>query len=225
MKFCPHCGGDLASYMAVGGSGQSKATARAPVSVQSKYDQTRTWKRLIERARETAASPPEMEALGMAAADGLRDHLGGDPVSTIVHLAFDNIVVPQGGMLHRAAILNKHGSHEKDHFAALGYSMKDGKVELVDSVPVGPAYNILDYWGGGKQHRRWHLAEPIEINPSRHGDPFFMDENMIAFGAKWADAERLEEGLLELLGLLQNGVGGEGGVARPVALEIVVRPS
>jgi len=225
MKFCPHCGEDLSAYLAVDKTPVSARSTKPAVSVQKDYDQTKIWKEIMESVRLAAARPPGVTELGLRVAEDLRPVLRGGPVSTIVHLAFDKDIVPQGGALYHAALLDGRDPGSVDKFTAMGYDLDDGKVRLVDDVPVGPIYGLLEYWGGEKQHRRWHLSEPVRLNPSRHGDPFFMDENMVAFGAKFKDAERLDEGILELLTLLEQGPDGRGGVGAPVEMKIVALPS
>ena len=90
----------------------------------------------------------------------------------------------------------------------------------VDDVPVGQAYKIIDYWGGSQQHKRWHMTSPVELNPSRNGDPFFMDENMIAFGVSWKDGTKVQEAFLGLMNLFADGVNGEGIVAHPLEVKV-----
>jgi hypothetical protein len=72
-----------------------------------------------------------------------------------------------------------------------------------------------------KQHRRWHLLEPVKINASRNGDPFFMDDNMMAFGALWSDAAKSDEAFISLLEMFSSGVRGSGVIARPLVAEII----
>lgn len=175
----------------------------------------------MQRAREIGANPPDITQLALTAASGLAPHLKKGELSTIVHMVFDKNVTPQGGILYQATMLDGKMGSNPDQLEGLGYSMENGKVEMVDDMPVGPAYGVLNYWGGDKQHHRWHLSEPVTINPSRHGEKFFMDDNMVAFGATWKDADKLEESLLELLGLFERGVGGAAHIAQPIALEIV----
>lgn len=226
MKFCPNCATDLQPYLAAEGSViLPQALPNQSVSVQRNYDQTKTWKGLMQRAREIGANPPDITELALTAASGLIPLLSKGELSTIVHIVFDKNVVPQGGILYQATMMDGRMGANEDQLKGLGYGVEDGKVQMVDDMPVGPAYGILDYWGGEKQHHRWHLAEPVTVNVSRHGDKFFMDDNMIAFGVKWKDGAKVEESLLELLGFFENGIGGEGHVAQPVALEIVGQTS
>ena len=147
------------------------------------------------------------------------------PLSTIVHVVFDRDIVPSGGVLYRATMLDGRTQTNPEQLEAMGYAVKDGAVLTIADVPVGRAYTAVEYWGGGKQHKRWHLAEPAIIEPSRNGNPFFMDESMLAFGATWRDLERVEEALLGLLESFAAGVGKEKGkpIAVPLALELVAR--
>jgi hypothetical protein len=191
--------------------------------VQRNYDQTKTWRELMNRANAVGANPPDITELALSAAAGLTPLLKDKEVSTIIHLVFNKNVVPQGGILYNATMTNGKMGPNPDQLASLGYELKDGKVEMVDEVPVGPAYGVLNYWGGDKQHKRWHMSEPVTIDPSRNGDMFFMDDNMIAFGVKWKDGDRVEESLLELLGLFERGVGGTEHIAQPLVIEIVAQ--
>jgi hypothetical protein len=225
VKFCPHCGGDLSAYLAA--EGPNGASIQTPVvsATPRKYDQTKVWRDLVQRAREIGGEPPDISHLALAAADKIRPFFKTAPLSTVVHIVFDKNVVPQGGILYQAAQIDGRMKNAGDQLEALGYSMEDGKVKLVDDMPVGPVYGAIDYWGGEKQHRRWHLAAPVTVNPSRNGDLFFMDDNMVAFGAKWKDAERLDQALLELLGVFENGIKGSGPIAQPLVMELVAQPS
>ena len=134
---------------------------------------------------------------------------------------FDRPIVPQGGVLHRAVVSNGQLGMTKEQLETSGYTFEDDKVKVVDDVPVGKAYDILQYWGGEKQVRRWHLAQPVMVNASRHGDPLFMDEGMIAFSAVWADGERYEAAMRELFRLFSVGVRGDGVVAFPLVVRVV----
>jgi hypothetical protein len=102
----------------------------------------------------------------------------------------------------------------------MGYAVNEGKLVTVDDVPVSKAYVALEYWGGEKQHRRWHLAALVTLNPSRNGNPFFMDENMVAFGARWKDPTKMEAGLLELCEIMAEGVKQSGVIAKVLAMEL-----
>jgi hypothetical protein len=184
----------------------------------AKYDQTATWKRLVARASEVRANPPRVEELAMRALEefGAPEF----PASTVVHIAFDRNIVPSGGVLYRATLLDGRMKTSPEQLAAMGYAVEDGTVRTVNDVPVGPAYSVLEYWGGERQHKRWHLAGPVTIEPSRNGDPYFMDENMIAFGAKWVDGEQMSAALLGVLELFAFGIKGGDAVAMPLAVEL-----
>ena len=179
MKFCPHCGGDLSAYLAAEGPGDASTRTPATSSAPKKYDQTKVWRELVQRAREVGGDPPDISNVALAAADGIRPFFKTTPLSTIVHIVFDKNVVPQGGILYQAAQFDGRMKNTSDQLEALGYSMEDGKVKLVDDMPVGPVYGAIEYWGGEKQHPRWHLVRPVTINPSRNGD-----------GCLWCQVER-----------------------------------
>jgi len=217
MKFCPHCGGDLSRYLMADNRPPGVPVAPAPVP---KYDQDAIWKRLVARASEVRGNPPRTDAL----VQGAMEELGGVhkfPLSTVVHIAFDRSVVPTGGVLYRATMLNGRMNITGEKLTAMGYVVEGDAVKTVSDIPVGPAFLAIDYWGGEKQHRRWHLHEPVSIDPSRNGNPLFMDENMVAFGAKWRDLLKASDGLIALLDSFVHGVKGSGDpIAVPLALEV-----
>jgi hypothetical protein len=182
------------------------------------YDQTATWKALVKEAEARAAEPPSPVSLVASVAIPKFD---GKPISSIVHLVFDRKVVPEGGVLSMAAQQDGELAMSPEHLEAMGYVFEESKIKVVDHTPIGQAYQVLEYWGGDRQHKRWHLAEAITIDPSRKGDPFFMDDQLVAFGAIWKDGDRIEEGLLELLEFFAKGVRGDGCVAHPLVLKVV----
>jgi hypothetical protein len=215
MRFCPHCGSDLSPYLAAG------AVKPQVVSRQQEpYDQTRTWKRLMKLASERRDATPDPRHLVEETMSALPSEA---PYNAIVHLVFDRNVVPQGGALYSLALSDGQQPMRPEHLRALGYVVEDDKVWSVDDCPVGQAYQVLDYWGGLKQHRRWHLLEPATLSPARNGDPFFMDENMVAFGARWSDLQMYREALDRLLELFAHGVKDTGCVAMPMVLEVYWR--
>jgi len=214
MKFCPHCGTDLTGFLGVAGV---TPLPRAP----GKYDQTKTWRAILEQANARQGDAPDSILLATKLADQIAPMLSsGDPVKTIIHLAFDRKIVPEGGALYMAAMSNGQGGPtDLNYFRLRGYLIEDDKVRVQDDVPVGAAYGVLDYWGGAKQHPRWHLACPIQLNASRMGDPFFMDESMVAFGATWKDGARLEAAFMQLFELFAKDPHGGGSIARPLVAE------
>jgi len=216
MKFCPHCGGDLAGFLA------AASTAPRP---QGKYDQTKMWRDVVERALAIQGDPPDVSALAYGLARKLEPlFTANGPLRTIIHIAFDRKIVPEGGALLQAAMSNgRLGPTDLGYFQARGYLVEDDKVRVADDVPIGPVYGAVDYWGGAKQHRRWHLSEPVRLNASRNGDPFFMDEHMLAFGAAWLDGSKVGEAFLDLFATLTSGVKGGGAIARPLVVEVAIQ--
>lgn len=216
MRFCPYCGGDLSPHLAAAGRA---ATAPASPKTQGEYDQVKIWKELLAEANATKATPPALMGL-------LDNELGPEgsfdgPFTSLVHLAFDREIVPLGGVLYKATLVEGRTAMDDKRLEAMGYAVRDGHVVTIDDVPVGKAYTIIDYWGGEKQHKRWHMERPVILEASRNGDPFFMDENMICFGAKWSDASQLEKALLELLELFITGFPSSRGlVAVPLAMRL-----
>ena len=215
MRFCPYCGGDLAPHLAAAGNA---VAAPATPATGGKYDQDAIWKGLVTEAASRKATPPAVMSLVTTAMSEI-----GTPkesFSTIVHLVFDREIVPRGGVLHKATLLEGRTEMNLPMLEAMGYAVRDGHVVLVDEIPVGKAYEVLSYWGGEKQHKRWHLAEPIALNASRSGNPFFMDMAMVAFGAKWRDQAKLSEALMVLCELFITGVAAAGLVAVPLGLKL-----
>lgn len=220
MKFCPHCGGDLAGFLAI-----APTTARPP----GKYDQAKTWRRLVEQANACNGEPPDITALAFGLAKQIEgmavsrpDNERGSPLRTIVHVAFDRKIVPEGGAVYMAARSGGAvGPQDLSYFESRGYLVEDGKVRVSEDIPVGAVFGALEYWGGEKQHRRWHMSEPIKVNASRNGDPLFMDEHMLAFSVHWKDTTKVGEAFLQLFETLQSGVRGGGSIAKPLVVEAV----
>ncbi len=226
MKFCPLCGGNIAAYLAAH-SGGTHAPDATPPPTAKRYDQVVIWKDLVAVAKDRAAKgslptlpdliEPAVAAL-LAASDPT---VNVDGLKTTVHLVFDRQIVPQGGLLHQAMLADGKTPVRPEQLAAMGYLVLNGKVVQVDGVPVSPAYGVIEYWGGDKQFKRWHLARPVTQNPSRNGDPLFMDEEMIAFEAVWRDMSKIGEAMHNLLSTFTTGVGGSAAIANPLALLIL----
>lgn len=218
MKYCPYCGGDISAHLAV----EQKSSAPKAKSEKRSYKPLPLWKKLVGLGNERLAAPPSTATLVNEALESLPD-IPGPPypvVSTMIHLVFDREIVPRGGILHKAALLEGRTKVDIEQLHALGYATLNGQVVLANETPVGPAWCALEYWGGEAQYRRWHLAEPITVCPSRNGDPFFMDEAMICFGARWVNVENMSPALLELLELFITGLPDEDPIARPLVLYI-----
>src|SRR5258708_1661990 len=112
MKFCPHCGGDIAAYLAAeGGLIRPGLTTTVTVGTTpaAKYDKTKIWKDLVALARgRNGKDPPALlelvePAVGefLSSADPTVNVEG---LRTVVHIVFDRQIVPQGGLLHQAMI-------------------------------------------------------------------------------------------------------------------------
>jgi hypothetical protein len=223
MKFCPHCGQDISKFLAASAGVPLPGPAAQPLA-PAKYDQVPFWKNLVARTRKLVEEkkPPTLQGLvDPVVASLMRTPLNPDGVETIVHLVFDRPIVPNGGVLMHSMMLDGRSSYGPEQLKNMGYLVIDGKVVVVDGSPVSPAYGVIDYWGGDKQFKRWHLARQVQINPSRNGTPFFMDEEMVAFGAIWRDMLKVQEALLSLLHTFTMGVQGDGAIAQPFALEVV----
>lgn len=233
MKYCPHCGNDISMYQAaevghlpVVTSSMTATLVPAAAPASFVYDQTKIWIDLVAQARVLTAPPVLMELVDNALeryrkriALGVHQQL-----ETNVHIVFDKPIVPNGGLLYQAMQADGKTSPSPASLTALGYLVVDGKVIEADGFPVSPAYGALNYWGGEKQFKRWHLTGPITINPSRNGNPFFMDEEMMAFGATWRDLEKMKEAMMNLMMAFAQGVTGDAKpIAQPMVLEITPR--
>jgi hypothetical protein len=227
MKFCPNCGFDLTPHLAIEGNrvpGNSTLPAVHPTTAEA-YDQTDVWKKLMASALEREATPPssiELTQKSVQELQALAKLAGGKPVDTVVHLVFDRNIAPSGGGF-ASAVLGGRNELNIEQMKAQGYVVEDGKIATHQDIPVGAAFQVIDYWGGERQSKRWHLAAPVALVASRNGDPFFMDERMAAFGALWSDVDKAEEAMLTLLGAFSEGVGGDGIVAHVLELKITER--
>jgi hypothetical protein len=128
------------------------------------------------------------------------------PYSFIVHLLFDKSVTPQGNLILDQITrgqLRTGQQQEKlseEHLRARGYSvLPNGDVQTVNDIPVGPFYNTLVEWGV-ERHAIHRMDRPIKIDVNRKGNPFFMDNNMVAFGATYSDVDWVKASL-ELLNI------------------------
>ena len=216
-SFCPHCGGSLEQQ----GSAQApyapyaqRQAPPAPAAVQQgPYNQVAYWKKLVTAGSTSSPGELVQEAVRQARAWAATAQAAPGGFTSIVHLILDRPATPRGGILlqavESAGRIGTPTEEKRQQLEGLGYLFNDdGTLFSIDEVPVGLAYQALLYWGGDKQHKRWHMSEPIEVNPSRHGDPCFMDDNMIAFRAKWTDLERLQEALDSLTKTLSVGFSG-----------------
>jgi len=218
MKFCPHCGGDLSAYTAAE-QGHPTVPIVASQPTVGKYDAVSTWKELLGTAQGRQSSPPSVESL---VSEALAEMKPGKK-KAIVHIAFDKEIVPRGGVLYRATLLEGRTEMDVDRLKKLGYAVdKENHLVVVDDVPVGQAYQTIMYWGGTRQHKRWHLKYPAEVNPARNGDLYFMDENIVAFGTEWVDTSQMHDALTVLLESFMGGHGhSDAIVGTPLALKLV----
>jgi hypothetical protein len=217
MKFCPNCGHDIEKYIAAE-SGHPSAPSVATLPTGGKYDAVATWKAILLTAEGRHASPPTVDSLVFEALENIKP----GAKKTIVHIAFDREIVPAGGVLHRAAMVEGRTEMDADRLKKLGYAMDgDGHLITVDEIPVGNIYPILQYWGGAQQHKRWHMKYPIEVNPGRNGDTYFMDNNIAAFGVDWKDTSKMDEAFKDLLHKLGGFKGEIAGI--PLVLELVTQ--
>ena len=195
MKYCPECGASLAKYM-------RPTNASQPQEARSvSYNQDDIWRAIQSEAQKISLPPAAADV-----ADAAVDELGQAefPLQSVVHVLFDRSVTPSGGVLHQAVLSEGRMKVDGRMLEAHGYVVEDGKIVLHDGVPMGAFCQILQYWAGEKQYRRWHMTEPVTFSASRSSSPFFMDERMVAFGAAWTDGSKMKEALTDLLSLCEN---------------------
>jgi hypothetical protein len=213
MKFCPNCGHDLSQY-------NNQGSASPALPVDKPYNQTDLWRGLVARAQAVEATPPAPESLVLPVVERVRDWgKGRASVTTIIHLVFDRDIAPRGGALHQITMSEGRVPMDAARLEMMGYDVRGGKVVTIDDIPVGPAYSLVNYWGGDRQHKRWHMVKPCEINPSRNGDPLFMDATMMAIRVSWRDLEKIDAALFELLEMFTKGFGQH---LRPIAVPLVL---
>lgn len=230
LKHCPNCGEDLTQYMRGGvpNSGPAESAQSARVSedrsISTGYDSTATWKRIMSIVAKRPTPPSHEELVAnVIAGSAPRWASAKGPLKSIVHMAFTDKVAPTGGALAARIVANQPPPTIEEMVTLYGYAEFEGKLvrDRLDH-PAGRAYQLLQYWGGEKMHHRWHLAEPIDVLAGRNGE-YFMDENMIAFGATWLDNERLDGALAALLTYFSEGIGPITAIAQPAALELFWR--
>lgn len=224
-KYCPYCGnqlppepdlpryyGDTRGTFAEGVP--EEAIPKLPDDGPIKYDQTAYWKELLKHETE----------IDEGATRFTYPH-GFTKGDTIIHMTFPDPVSPRGGlmsqMVQHLAAGTTPPKHTRKELETMGYMVdKEGKIVLVNDVPVGPIYGVLQYWGGERQHHRWHLAEPIHVDPNRKGNPCFIDEFMVAFKATWKDNKMMTKGVEHLFRLLSEGINKEKPIGTPRIVDI-----
>ena len=193
MKYCPECGASLTKYM-------SPVHEQAEPAPRKGYSQDEIWKSILEEA-ELVPTPPPAEALAESV---LPQEAVTYPLRSTIHILFDRSVTPSGGIIQQAVLSEGKMRVDERILAGHGYIIEDGKVALHDGVPMGIFCQVLEYWAGERQHRRWHMSEPVSFSPSRNSSPYFMDERMVAFGVVWSDDVKIKEAITELLFLCEN---------------------
>lgn len=220
MKFCPHCGADLSRYMSVEQEGRRAAPEVTAVSNAGPYNQDALWKELHGRALSNAAEPDAVQVV-MEAVRSAQPLFKEGPAQTVVHVLFDRQVSLSGGAIYSSVVQGDDRPVALERMKRLGYQLDGGgQVLTVDHMPVPPVYSIVEYWGGQRQHKRWHLSRPVELEVSRNGNPFFIDENMMAFGAVWEDSSKLEHALHLLVEWLSEGAANIQAAGTPLVLHL-----
>jgi len=216
-----------------GAGGASAAIATTlPSDVPSGGDMYNTgyqdvcWKKMRERAALLAHASGD-EIVARAVETRRPNRKDG---SIVVHMMFDGAIVPTGGVLYMDMKLRTAtGTPPREPFdeakmRAYGYVVIPGPdgnpvIKTVNDCPVGPIYDILMYWAAGTptntHYRRWHMTQPIVVNPRRNHCPEFMDENVLAFTAFYEDDANLKESLETLCRYCTDGIATKGGVMPP----------
>jgi len=226
-KYCPHCGEQLPGFVGGTFDKPSHETFGKPSYVPQEkserlerpthYNQTDHWRNLVEHANVLRQEKAFDIILPKSFLSG----------KTVVHMVFDYTVCPAGGLM-MDLVRNVSGTQEYRpprlspvELEAMGYLVDgNGKVRLVDDVPIGPIYDALLYWGGEAQYKRWHLSAPVELNPNKKGDPAFMDDNLVAFVAHWKDKTKMDHALTELSEMLGKGIRGGKKVGAPRLVDV-----
>lgn len=183
-------------------------------AVYSRDLQTLLWQRMQDKAALWAAMP-QREMIASACAQKRSNREDG---SVVMHLMFAKDITPIGGLVHKAVTgmtatqPSQPPDLSREALLLRGYSVVEGddgpRVQAVDDVPVGPLWNTLQYWGGERQHRRWHMARPVNASPHRNNCPAFMDGRMCALQVWFTDDERLADALQDLCDECEVGVNG-----------------
>jgi hypothetical protein len=235
---CPFCAHDI-TFLA---PAFTKAPAVSPYakpaevpalvsSLTDVYDrgaQDFYWKKMRDRANLWAAYTP-LDRADRAASEYPGPRKDG---SNIVHMMFDKPITPRGGLIHgvvqqlTATQPLELPTYNASELGAMGYAVEmDGdkvKIKTVDDVPVGNIWNTLQYWGGGKQHHRWHMEIPIFASPRRNDCPAFMDDNALAFQVWFEDTGKLHDAITNLVTACWEGIETKAGMIPAVGIPIAL---
>lgn len=235
---CPFCAHDI-TFMQPAFASQTYTappagawTTTASPTVESKLDdavysrdlQSVLWQRMHEKVALYAGMTPD-QIISNAVAQKRPNREDG---SVVMHLMFDRDVTPVGGVINGAVLQSTATvapaaqEFDVEKLRTLGYALVPGenRIQTVDDVPVGPLWNTLQYWGGERQHKRWHMERPILASPRRNDCPAFMDGKMCAVQVWLRDDERLYDALAELCVECQTGLNGSpaAGTIRAIML-------
>lgn len=193
------------------GSGRSHQFPPAKTK-EGKYDQDAFWTNMT---RDVSSSFEDALELAVRVLNSPQVKKCTIPYSFIVHLLLDRAITPLGNLILdqvRRGQLRTGQTQERlspEHLQARGYvTLPSGNVQVVDDIPVGPFYNTLVEWGV-ERHTIHRMDCPITIDVNRKGNPFFMDNTMVAFGATYSDVGWVKASL-ELLNIYcTEGVTGK----------------
>ena len=235
---CPFCAHDISFMKAAFGAATygvytaPTTTFSVPVETAVKLDdavysrdlQTLLWQRMQDKAALYSGLPqPEMIANAVS-----QRRVNREDGSVVMHLMFARDIAPVGGLISKAVMSltatqpPQMPDVSQENLLLRGYSVVGGesgpRIQTVDDVPVGPLWNTLQYWGGEKQHRRWHMSRPISANPHRNNCPAFMDGKMCAVQVWFEDNERIFDALQNLCDACETGINSSPVVAKIQAI-------
>lgn len=230
---CPFCAHDISFMRAAFGPQVFTPIDLAPTTsttvavatgvksddaVYSRDLQTLLWQRMQDKAA-LYSGLPQNEMIASAVAQKRPNREDG---SVVMHLMFGKSIAPTGGLINKAVMgltatqPPQMPDVDVESLRLRGYAVveteKGPRVQTVADAPVGPLWNTLQYWGGEKQHRRWHMARPVHASPHRNDCPAFMDGKMCAVQVWFEDNERLMEALEWLCSYCISGPNGTPGV-------------
>lgn len=212
-SICPVCNG----------KGHVAETSTLKKDTPGKYNQDAIWTELV---KDTGSTFDEVldRALSVLESKEVKECTISYPF--IVHLLFDKNVTPQGNLIFdqvRLGQLSTGQANRKldaDRLKARGYSvLPTGDVQAVNDVPVGPLYNTLMVWGRD-MHDQWGMADPIVVDVNRKGNPFFMDNNMVAFQVKYKTLKGIRTSLMALKAWCEQGIDHLAPVGKIVNLSL-----
>jgi hypothetical protein len=105
------------------------------------------------------------------------------PCKVIVHLLFDQNVTPEGNLIYQ---LMQRANNQKPLTAEVLRLKRyvvddDGNVVTDHDVPISECYRAIQLYSNGFDG---DVVTLTRLDPNRKGDPYFMDNEMVAFGVE-----------------------------------------